>query len=240
MSIKNYKKGIKAFFLIGAVSLCLNGCLSPELTREHLPEETIEALEDAVNSMDVEGMMDCMDESTQKAMTTGLDLTMGIVGAVTGFDLDISAEDLINMMPLFSGIVGEYGIEGYPEVDFQVTKTLIKGKKATVYFTEVNTGQNQVINMEKQSGKWLMTMDMTLLSEAEADRVILPGEEGEMEESGLGGLGDLSLSDLAERPLSEIFDWDQVEDKAGQSGDEESDGASGGLLESILKEILGG
>jgi len=185
-------------------------------------------------------MMDCMDESTQKAMTTGLDLTMGIVGAVTGFDLDISAEDLINMMPLFSGIVGEYGIEGYPEVDFQVTKTLIKGKKATVYFTEVNTGQNQVINMEKQSGKWLMTMDMTLLSEAEADRVILPGEEGEMEESGLGGLGDLSLSDLAERPLSEIFDWDQVEDKAGQSGDEESDGASGGLLESILKEILGG
>ena len=61
-----------------------------------------------------------------------------------------------------------------------------------------------------------------------------------MEESGLGGLGDLSLSDLAERPLSEIFDWDQVEDKAGQSGDEESDGVSGGLLESILKEILGG
>lgn len=226
-------KGIRTGVLLCAASLCLGGCLSPELTRAHLPEETIEAYEDAINAMDVEAMLECMDEGTRNAMTAGLDVTMNIVGAVTGFDLGIGAEDLIDMMPFFTAIAGEYGVGEYPQVDFQVTKTLIKGDKATVYFIEANTGQEQVINMEKQGGKWLMTMDLTLLSEDEADRVIFPGQEDELAES---GLGDLSLSDLAKLPLSEIFDWGQMEEKANQVQD---GGEDGGLLEAILGELFG-
>ena len=112
-----YGKGIRAGVLLCAASLCLGGCLSPELTRAHLPEETIEAYEDAINAMDVEAMLECMDEGTRNAMTAGLDVTMNIVGAVTGFDLGIGAEDLIDMMPFFTAIAGEYGAGEYPQVD---------------------------------------------------------------------------------------------------------------------------
>lgn len=221
--------------LVCGVSISLNGCLSPELTREHLPEETIEAYEDAVNNLDVDAMMECLDESTKDAMTAGMDVTMGIVGAVTGIDLGIDSEDLIDMMPFFNMITEEYGLDQYPQVDFQVTKTLIKGDKATVYFTEAGTGQEQIINMVKEGGKWYFTLDITPISEEEADRVLLPGEAAE-EENSLSVLGDMKLEDLVKRPLSEIFDWDQLEEKVNQAqnGDENS-----GLLSAILGEVFG-
>lgn len=212
MKIWKYGKRIGTGMIICGVCLNLSGCLTGAIVQEHLPEETIEAYEDAINSMDVDGMMACMDESTQKTMTAGLDVTMGIVGAVTGFDLGISAEDLISLMPFFTAVAGEYGTDVYPQVDFQVTRTLIQGDKATVYFDEVNSGQSQVINMVKESGKWYMTMDVVLISEEEAERILYPGQEEETQENDLGGLGDLSLEDLVKIPLDELFDLEKIQD----------------------------
>ena len=47
--------------MVTAISLSLSGCLAPGLTQEHLPEETIERYEDAINAMDAEEMLACMD-----------------------------------------------------------------------------------------------------------------------------------------------------------------------------------
>ena len=46
----------------------------------------------------------------------------------------------------------------------------------------------------------------------------------------------MKLEDLVKRPLSEIFDWDQLEEKVNQAqnGDEDS-----GLLSAILGEVFG-
>ncbi len=148
-----------------------------------MPEDTIEAFEDAVNAMDVQGMMDCMDEDTVDALTSGMDIVMKIAGKVSGVDLGISAEDLLNVMPLFQGMLGDQMDEmGYPEVDFQVTETRIKGDKATVFFDEANSGESNVINMEKDDGTWYMVLDTRLIDRDEADRVIVPGEEEASEE----------------------------------------------------------
>ena len=80
------------------------------------------AYEDAINAMDAEEMLACMDESTRNAMTAGLDVTMGIVGAVTGVDLGIEAEDLIDMMPLLTAIAENTGLWRIPRLIFRLLK----------------------------------------------------------------------------------------------------------------------
>ncbi|MCD8082486.1 MAG: hypothetical protein LUE86_02890 [Clostridiales bacterium] len=187
--------GLAAFMMFGS------GC-SLSLTKESMPEDTLEEFEDAVNDMDVQGMMDCMDEDTVSALTSGMDIMMKIVGAATGVDLDISAEDLLNVMPLFQPLISDQmKADGAPEVDFQMTETRIKGDKATVFFDEVNSGESSVINMEKDDGKWYMVLDTRVIDRDEADRVITPGEEEESDDE----YAEFSILDLLSQKKIEEF-----------------------------------
>lgn len=148
--------------------------------KESLPEDTIEAYEDAYNAMDIQAMLDCLDEKTVKSLTAGMDAVMGLAGAVTGVDLGISASDLIDLAPLMQAMMGDSfaaQMGEIPQVDFQVQETYIKGDRATVYFTEANSGENMVINMVKNDGKWYMTLSTITITKETADRTIIAGEE---------------------------------------------------------------
>lgn len=171
-------RGRKLLLLLTLATMFCSGCsMVLQVKKDPLPEETIEAFEDAINDMDVDAMMECMDSKAVKAMTTGMDVLMKVAGGITGIDIPVSAEDLLNLMPLMQGINQAYGQMEYPQVDFQVTETYIKDDKATVYFTELNSGEASVINMELQDGKWVMTMDMKLIQPEDAERVIIAGQE---------------------------------------------------------------
>lgn len=166
-----------AAVLAGVMVLEMAGCV-PE--KDALPEDTLEAYEDACNAMDIQGMLDCMDEKSVKSITAGMDLVMGIAGAVAGFDLGISASDMLDLAPLMQAMMGESfaaQMGEIPQVDFQVKETYIKGERATVYFSEANSGEDMVINMVKEKGKWYMTLSTVMISKEEADRVITAGEE---------------------------------------------------------------
>ncbi|MGN0158189.1 MAG: hypothetical protein ACI39W_03460 [Brotaphodocola sp.] len=207
------KKKIVLFFVL--IMVVCSGCsLVVSMKKDPLPEETIEAFEDAVNDMDVDAMMDCMDSKAVKAMTTGMDVLIKVAGGLTGIDIPVSAEDLINMMPLMQGIGQAYGEMEYPKVDFQVTKTYIKGNKATVYFTEANSGENSVINMELQDGKWVMTMDMKVIPPEDADRVILAGQDADVDAEDSGTLeiaGTLNLAEAANSfSVLDIFSQEKI------------------------------
>lgn len=176
-------KRIRLIFALIGIMMGISGCLSLPPVREPLPEDTLEEFEDALNRMDADGMLECMDEKSVKAVTAGLDLMMNIAGAVTGFDMDISAEDLIAMLPLFQEMTGGYAAEGeIPTLDFQVTETYIKGDKATVCFTEAFSGDTAAINMVKEDGKWLLTLSTKMITKEDADRVITAGQEEDEEE----------------------------------------------------------
>ena len=179
--------------LCSMIMLLCSGCsLVVNVKKDPLPEETIEVFEDAVNEMDVDDMMECMDSKAVKAMTTGMDVLMKVAGGLTGIDIPVSAEDLLNLMPLMQGINEAYGEMEYPQVDFQVTETYIKDDKATVYFTEANSGENAVINMELQDGKWVMTMDLKVIPPEDADRVIIAGQEESTDEGGKDETAEVS------------------------------------------------
>lgn len=209
--------------LCSMIMLLCSGCsLVVNVKKDPLPEETIEVFEDAVNEMDVDAMMECMDSKAVKAMTTGMDVLMKVAGGLTGIDIPVSAEDLLNLMPLMQGINEAYGEMEYPQVDFQVTETYIRDDKATVYFTEANSGENAVINMELQDGKWVMTMDLKVIPPEEADRVIIAGQEESTDEGGkdetaeVSGVleiaGNLDLAEAAKSfSVLDIFSQEKIE-----------------------------
>ncbi|MCD8370323.1 MAG: nuclear transport factor 2 family protein [Clostridiales bacterium] len=204
------KRMFARFFLMGLLLLFVvsgAGCsVTLSHTQEAMPEDTLEAFEDAVNAMDTQAMLDCMDEDAVSAMTSGMDILMNIAGKVTGVDLGISAEDLINVMPLLQAMLGDQAGEmEYPEVDFQVTETRIKGDKATVFFDEVNSGESGVINMEKEDGKWYIVLDTKLISRDEADQIIVPGEE---EVSG----GEEDDREYIEFSILDLFSKDRIKE----------------------------
>lgn len=213
--------------------------------KEALPEDTIEEYEDACNAMDVQAMLDCIDEKSVKSITAGMDMVMGIAGAVAGIDLGISASDMIDLAPLMQAMMGEaFAAEmgGIPQVDFQVKETYIKGSRATVYFTEANTGENMVINMVKNDGKWYMTLSTITISKAEADRVIIAGEEektGKEKASEKGKISKEEKDSLLEA-MSKSLDKDKnKEENQEDSGETETAEEENGEISDVISDILG-
>lgn len=217
-------KRIKLPLILLWITILCSGCtLMVNVKKDPLPEETIEAFEAAINDMDVDAMMACMDPKAVKAMTTGMDLLMKVAGGITGVSIPVSANDLLNLMPLMQGINQAYGQMEYPQVDFQVTETYIKGDKATVYFTEINSGEPAVINMELQDGTWVMTMDMKLIQPEDAERVIIAGQaeitgdpdtvqEADLEDT-LEVSGSLNLKEVVESlSAADLFSQEKIEE----------------------------
>lgn len=241
------KKIRRILWILALIGLMtgISGCLSLRSVREPLPEDTLEEFEDALNEMDVDGMLKCMDEQSVKAVTAGVDLMMSIAGAAAGIEMDISAEDLIAMLPLFQEMTEDYGGQsGAPQLDFQVMETYIKGNKATVYFTEVSSGDMATINMVKENDKWLLTLSTRMIGKEDADRVIIAGQEEEEKAKRASDRAERRARRRAEREAEKAEKEDGEEE---ENEDEERfswlslfDLPDRESAEEILRQLLGG
>lgn len=178
----NKKAAVVFWIILVLVTVFCSACTEPG--REPLPEDTLEAFEDAMNALDTDGMLECIDQKSIKAVTAGMNIVLGIVGGITEIDLGIDAEDIIAILPLLQEFVA-VDMEDYPEVDFQVTETLVVGDKATVYFYEVNSGENGVVNMKREDGEWKLTLSSRQVEREKAERIIIPGEAEVQESPGM-------------------------------------------------------
>lgn len=184
--IKLWKK-IAAAITAGMI-LISTGCGS----REALPADTIEEYEDAYNAMDIQAMLDCLDDSTKKSLTAGMDTILGVFKAASGIDLGISGSDLMDMAPLLQAFTGDLmgEVSESAQINLKVEKTCIKGKRATVYCKELNSNTPININMVKDDGKWYMTLSSMTITQENADRVILADEENSAKSSKDGDKSD--------------------------------------------------
>lgn len=194
---------IKLWIVVPAVILSLGGCVSLKAPGEPLPEETLKDFGEALNALDADGMLECMDEKTKKSITASMNIAMGLLGALTDISLGFDAEDLLAALPLFQRFI-PMDSGDYPSVDFQATQTYISGDKATVYFYEVNSGDSSVVNMVKEDGQWKLTLDNRYIDESGADRIIIAGEEQTQEAK---ASEDEKRADLEKRigALAEFF-----------------------------------
>lgn len=77
-------------FVIGAAAACLNFFVSP-------PEETVTTLCSAIEEMDYDGMLSCIDSKTERQIKAIMDVSGDLFGSLTGISVDF--EDLMTLMP---------------------------------------------------------------------------------------------------------------------------------------------
>lgn len=205
------RKSIAVVFIVGMLLGNLTACVP---VKEALPEDTIEEYEDAYNAMDIQAMLDCMDEKSVKSLTAGMNVAVKLAKTVTGVDLGISGSDIMDLVPLVQAMLGDSfaaQVGGISQVDFQVKETYIKGNRATVYITEANTGQNMVVNMTKNNGKWYMSLSTMTISKTDADRVIIAGEDEKEKGSEKRKLSEEDKKEISD-VISEIMGMDGVKE----------------------------
>ncbi len=210
------KKRIWLIMIMTAIlSLFCSGCSLIE-QKEKLPEDTLEQFEEAVNNADVEGMIECMDDTSVKALKAGLNATLGVMKAVTGIDLGLSGSDLLDMMPLLQGMAFASGEDmSSMQVDFEVLETRIKNDKATIFFRDTISGESTFLNMKKSDGAWYITMDTKPIDTDQAEHILYPGqEENADQQDEKDPLSKISVRDLLEQLME------------------------GNLLKQIIREII--
>lgn len=194
MGMKEIRK--KLVIVLAVVSAIVVGCVPVTKKREPLPEDTIEAFERAYNTQDVEGVLECLDEKTVKALTTSMDIVLNIAQAITEVDFGITMEDIMALLPIMQELIVIEDDE-FDEIDFQVTETYIRGNKATVHFYEVNSGTENTVNMNKESDGWKFSVSTRYIKREDADRVIIAGEnESKSERRAETGKRENSLEQL--------------------------------------------
>ena len=117
------------------------------------PGMTIKKLEEAINDLDIDAALECIDPKETKAIKAGLN----ILGKV--YDIPIS--DILDLIHVIPSIVID-NIPGQPLVAFDIVDVKINGDKAVVTVTTTfqyngKTGSETTdLNMIKSDGVWYL------------------------------------------------------------------------------------
>ena len=121
---------------------------------EDLIRERIEALETAYNNTDWDGVMECMDESTQAMMDMVMGFADGLLSDSIGFD--------IAMSDLFA--IGGLALDGdYCQIevlDIQIDgDTAMVTVRMTMDMYEYSDSQEAMLPMVKEGGDWYISIE---------------------------------------------------------------------------------
>ena len=163
-------------FIIGAVAACLNFFVSS-------PAEGAENLFACVENLDFDGMLGCMDSTTEKQIRATMSLAGGILGAVTGIEMDF--ELWLSYMPAFTPFVEvpELGIESYETVLYADCSTA----KIMDYYYRATEGEdlptgylsdNTIINFLQQYNISLPGIENLIAKTAIVKITLADGEVG--------------------------------------------------------------
>lgn len=116
--------------------------------KEALPEDTIRELQRYSEEGNIQGIMECYDPDLIKSIYGKMNIALKIASILTGEDRNITIEEVMNLLPEeVCSILSPYS-------HTEITKTVIKGKKATVYITDNLSGLKTYLSMKKMNGKW--------------------------------------------------------------------------------------
>ncbi len=145
--------------LVMVVSLA--GCgASPETKIQRLNDRFCESY----NNLDVEGLLDCLEPSMAESVNAMVELSFGVLGALTDIDLDLDAETMYSLLKVCMDLTPDSELEGMgmPELSMELVSLEVNETEdqavGTVTMTlevsgqtQVQTGQVQYINLD---GDW--------------------------------------------------------------------------------------
>lgn len=136
--------------------------------KEALPEDTIRELQRYSEEGNIQGIMECYDPNLIKSIYGKMNIALKIASVLTGEDRNITIEEVMNLLPEeVCSILSPYS-------HTEITKTVIKGKKATVYITDNLSGLKTYLSMKKMNGKWYIMKYEAPIDEKHADQVLYP------------------------------------------------------------------
>ena len=117
-------------FVVGALSACLNFFVPA-------PVDTVLTLFESVEELDYEKMLSCMDKKTESTIRATLGITGGVLGSLTGLDVDL--EDLMAFAPSLAPSLDTPDL-GIAEVE-TVFYSDCSQKKILEYCIQANSGE---------------------------------------------------------------------------------------------------
>ncbi|NCB05697.1 MAG: hypothetical protein EOM69_09280 [Clostridia bacterium] len=122
------------------------------------PEDTIHDFQNAYNQLDMNKALECFEPSQAEAFKS-------LINIFSGSLINVSAQDLINILPLFSNVrLDENGTtfgSVSPKIAITIHSTTVNGNNATCAVTMVMTsGGETLLNQDGectlvlQNGKW--------------------------------------------------------------------------------------
>lgn len=164
--IGDMRKAMKMVCLSMCVCLLLftfTGC-----SEQSTPEKTMQQFQKAYNSMDWDGMLECLDPSVAKGMKAATQL----MGDALGFDLDA----LMQMMPMMNTLLPEETLGQAAKIELKVESIKTNQDVAYATVSEKSTGLKTVFILKKTDNVWYISLspeDYAILENV-APEIIIP------------------------------------------------------------------
>ena len=125
MTLNKIKRSIAVVFLFFVLCSSVAGCVQ----NNPRPENTINKLQDAINSFDVDAFLSCIDSKWSNQVEAICDFTVGEGGLSVGSFISL----IKAIMPIFPFVSGDaINPENLPQVDFIILRTDISGDTAII------------------------------------------------------------------------------------------------------------
>lgn len=148
-------KSLAIIFVAAVLCSLFSGCAK----KEPSPADTIEALEKAINHVDTEAFLSCLDSSWAQQLHTILALTVGESG-ISVEDFFSAVQFMLPIMPLASK--GSIQAKDLPRIELTADEVEQNETEATVHLSGVlNLAGNQQhfsasVSMELEDGRWVI------------------------------------------------------------------------------------
>ena len=129
------------------------------IPQEEGPAQTVAVFEAAYNEGDVQTLLECINPWEASLVYSAFDISLVLAEDITGTDLGITTEDLLDFFPLLYDFAEAFGGEKPPQMALEIGETILDGERALVKTKERNTGLSLDFPMIRSDGYWYITFD---------------------------------------------------------------------------------
>ena len=149
------KKTIILLLVAAVLSSFLGGCSK----KEAQPEDTIWALQDAINDLDVDNFLACIDSQ----WASQIEMFLSLSGKDNGYSIETFITLLRTVMPVLPFVSkGTVHPDDFPQVEFTVLNTDISNDTATVALSGILTWGEHIkpfaanVDMKIENNRWVV------------------------------------------------------------------------------------
>ncbi len=156
MKTSNITHFTSLILICAILMLAFGGCSD----KERLPEDTIFALQDAINHFDIEALLSCINDDWARSARTALEYTIGDTN-ISASSFFTVAKTIIPMLPLLTE--GSINKDDIPSVSFTILQNNAEENEATIVLSGLLTWGKitepfvATVTLQLENNEWVIT-----------------------------------------------------------------------------------